>query len=45
MQFWNDLVSQVLNFAQIVVLAYLAIIAKRTENRVEEVKHAGEDAP
>lgn len=31
MQFWNDLVSQGLNFAQVIMLAYLAILAKRVE--------------
>lgn len=36
MQFWNDLLGQVLNFAQIVLLAYLAVLAKRVDDQVEE---------
>lgn len=43
MQFWNDLVSQFLNFMQVVALAYLAIVAKRTERIASENTRPGND--
>lgn len=43
MQFWNDLVSQFLNFMQVVALAYLAIVAKRTEDATQEIRRQEHD--